>query len=392
MNIIIYDNKNLDRLKPFSVNHSPIELRLGAFTNFNRIKNAFNKDDNFILIVREQIENLIKEKFSEYSVNPDIIPQGICLNSSAIISEDDINLINEKQNLANNGKLVSFYLDKEVPLKQFNDTIDKKSVITVESNIKLINNIWDFFDFTEKILNSDYNKFLYTSDYNWHPSLIKINEEKVFIGNNCSLKAGVILDASNGPIVIDSNAVIEHHVSIEGPVYIGKSSHVSSGSRIKENTIIGPVCKVGGEISNCNFLGYSNKAHEGFLGHSYIGEWINIGAGTNNSNLKNNYSDVKINIEDKVYDTNKKFIGSLIGDYTRISIGTVLNTGTYIGIGSNLFNHKFNCKYVPSFSWGNNERVDFNKFIESISKMKDRRNKNITVAERELIEKIYSNN
>ena len=119
MNIIIYDNKNLERLKPFSVNHSPIELRLGAFTNFNRIKNAFNKDDNLILIVREEIENLIKEKFSEYSVNPDIVPRGICLNSSAIISDNDINLINEKQNLANNGKLVSFYLDKEVLLKQF---------------------------------------------------------------------------------------------------------------------------------------------------------------------------------------------------------------------------------------------------------------------------------
>ena len=243
----------------------------------------------------------------------------------------------------------------------------------------------------EQILENDYKEFLFTNNYNWHHSLIKINEDKVFIGNNCTLKAGVILDASIGPIIIDENVTIEHHVSIKGPVYIGKGSLVSSGSKIKENTIIGPVCKVGGEISHCNFLGYSNKVHEGFLGHSYVGEWVNIGAGTNNSNLKNNYSNIRIIIDSKEYDTQKQFLGTLIGDYTRIAIGTTINTGTYLSIGSNIFNHEFSCKYMPAFSWGLNERVIFNKFIDSILKMKNRRNKKITLAEMDFLETLYKN-
>ena len=111
-------------------------------------------------------------------------------------------------------------------------------------------------------------------------------------------------------------------------------------AKIRANNIIGPMCKVGGELTNNNFLGYSNKVHDGFLGHSYIGEWVNIGAGTNNSNLKNNYSLVKVRVKNKIHKTDLQFLGSLIGDYTRIAIGTNLNTGTFIGLGSNIFNHR----------------------------------------------------
>ena len=391
MNVIIYENKILDSLKPFMVNHSPVELRIGAFTNFERIKNLFNDEDKLFIIVRKDIEGLIKDKFPTYDVNPDTVPEGICLNSSAIFMDTDIDLIKKKQNLSTSNQLISFYLNKKISLIDFYDVVNDKSEITIESNIKIINNMWDIFDMPEQILENDYKEFLFTNNYNWHHSLIKINEDKVFIGNNCTLKAGVILDASIGPIIIDENVTIEHHVSIKGPVYIGKGSLVSSGSKIKENTIIGPVCKVGGEISHCNFLGYSNKVHEGFLGHSYVGEWVNIGAGTNNSNLKNNYSNIRIIIDSKEYDTQKQFLGTLIGDYTRIAIGTTINTGTYLSIGSNIFNHEFSCKYMPAFSWGLNERVIFNKFIDSILKMKNRRNKKITLAEMDFLETLYKN-
>jgi len=389
MNIILYDNQDIDRLNPFSTNHSPLELRLGAFTNFERIKNAFNDEYTYTIIVRKEIEELVKNKFSRSIVNPELIPQGLCISSSAVLLENDISEFKDKKNISSNGNLISFYLDKDISLNDFNSIVKEKSVITIESKIKAISNIWDIFDYPEKILDEDFNKFIYTSNYKWHPSLIKINEEKIFIGDNSNLKAGIILDASTGPIIIDQNVVIDHHVSIEGPAYIGKGSFISAGTRIKKNTILGPVCKVGGEISHSNFLGYSNKVHEGFLGHSYVGEWINIGAGTNSSNLKNNYSTVKVKLEDKEYDTKQKFIGSFIGDYTRIAIGIALNTGTYIGFGSNLFNHNFNCKYIPMFSWGNDEKVEFDKFIESISKMKERRNRNIKDLEIEFIKKLY---
>ena len=390
MNIIIYEDKNLDCLKPLTLNHSPLELRVGAFTNFERIVKIFNPDDQFIIIVRKNIEDLIKSKFPRCNVNPNIVPEGLCLNSSAIFLETNLDLIKKNQNLSSNKQLVSFHLKKKIASENFYDLVNDKSVITVESNIKVINNIWDIFKLPQEILDDDFKNFLFTNNYNWHHSLIKINEERVYIGDNCSLKAGVILDASNGPIIIDNNTIIDHHVSIKGPVYIGKDGYISAGSRIKENTIIGPVCKIGGEISHCNFLGYSNKVHDGFLGHSYIGEWVNIGAGTNNSNLKNNYGNIRILIGKKEYDTKQQFLGTLIADYTRIAIGTTINTGSYFSIGSNIFNHEFNCKYMPAFSWGINERVVFNKFIDSISKMKSRRKEKIIPAEMNFLENLYN--
>ena len=150
------------------------------------------------------------------------------------------------------------------------------------------------------------------------------------------------------------------------------------------------MCKVGGELIENNFLGYSNKVHDGFLGHSYIGEWVNIGAGTNNSNLKNNYNPIKVRVDNHIYETELQFLGSLIGDYSRIAIGTNLNTGTIIGIGSNVFEHQFTNNYIPPFSWGADEKVEIEKLLDTISKMQKRRGKNISLLEKESIERIYS--
>ena len=200
------------------------------------------------------------------------------------------------------------------------------------------------------MINYDYHNFHSNNNYKSHHSLIRINEDCISIGDNSIIKAGVILDATSGSIIIDSNVTIDNSSIIEGPCYIGKGSYVSPNSLIRKNNTIGPMCKIGGEVSCCNILGYSNKVHDGFLGHSYIGEWVNIGAGTNNSNLKNNYGSVKIQYKDSILDTKLQFFGCLIGDYSRLAIGTNINTGTYIGLGTNLFNHDFSTKYISSFS------------------------------------------
>ena len=155
--------------------------------------------------------------------------------------------------------------------------------------------------------------------------------------------------------------------------------------------MIGPNCKIGGEVTSSIFHGMSNKVHDGFIGHSYIGEWVNIGAGTNNSNLKNNYSKVKFNFGSSKVDSNKTFLGSMIGDFSRISIGTSINTGTFIGIGSNIFNHNFNNKFINSFSWGNDERVDFNKFLNTCKLMFKRREFELDKTEENLLKYLYKN-
>ena len=177
-----------------------------------------------------------------------------------------------------------------------------------------------------------------------------INESKIVINKTAKIRPGCILDANKGPIIIDENVLVDIGSKIQGPVYIDKNSYISPGAKIRSMTLIGPGCKVGGEISNSIFHANSNKVHDGFLGHCYVGEWVNIGAGTNNSNLKNNYSNIKFIFKDKQIDTERIFLGSMIGDFVRIGISTMLNTGTYIGIGSNVFGAGFQNKFIAPFS------------------------------------------
>ena len=387
MNIIVFEDNN-GFLNPFSINHSPIELRIGAINNFNRIKNIFS-NDNFILVVRDSLKHVIKDKFPECEVNPQYIPRGICLNSSAIFKEEHLDVIKEANALSNDGKLIAFHLDSDVQLESFNDLINQNIEVTKSCDIDIINNLWDIFNYSEKMIKYDFQNFHSNNNYSLHHSLIRINEDYIHIGDNSKIKAGIVLDATSGPIIIDDNVEIGHGVIIEGPCYIGQNSVISPNSIIRKNNVFGPMCKIGGEVSCCNILGYSNKVHEGFLGHSYVGEWVNIGAGTNNSNLKNNYSLVKVQFENTLLDTKLKFLGSLIGDYTRISIGTNLNTGSYLGLGVNLFNHDFSKKYIPSFSWGNDDRVKIKLLIETIIKMKKRRSCKLSLAEEDLINFLY---
>ena len=160
---------------------------------------------------------------------------------------------------------------------------------------------------------------------------------------------------------------------------------------LRKNISLGPNCKIGGEISNVIFQGYSNKQHDGFLGNSFIGEWVNLGANTNNSNLKNNYSKIKFNFSDRVIDTKKTFLGVMIGDFSRTGISTMINTGSYIGLGANVFGAGFQKKYINSFNWGEGEFVEFNKFIETIKIMKKRRSKELSDFEVLFLRNLYDN-
>ncbi|MBI45372.1 MAG: hypothetical protein CMG66_04310 [Candidatus Marinimicrobia bacterium] len=389
MKLIIFENSKSSRLLPFSFNHSPLELRLGAFTNLERFQRIYNHLD-IILIVREDLKDIIEERYPSLSVNPEEISKGLCLNASAILKNEHLELIDTNDVLSNRDELISFKLEKTVSFGDFEKIIDRKKDVTIACDIPVIKNIWDIFEYQKTQLEDDFNYFSLNNNYLYHPSLIMVNQDYIYIGNNVTIKAGVIIDASAGPVIIDKDVIIDHGTIIEGPNYIGKGTYIAPISKIRDNNIIGPMCKVGGELTNNNFLGYSNKVHDGFLGHSYIGEWVNIGAGTNNSNLKNNYSLVKVRVENEIYKTDLQFLGSLIGDYTRIAIGTNLNTGTFIGIGSNIFNHRLQDNYIPSFSWGKDAKVQFENFINTLIKMKKRRGKSISSAEKECIKTIYS--
>lgn len=177
-----------------------------------------------------------------------------------------------------------------------------------------------------------------------------VAEQDVIVNPQAKLSPGCVLDASKGPIVIDA-ALDRHDSVLQGPVYVGRYSSVSPLSHIHSGTSIGPMCKIGGEVATSIFLGFSNKPHDGFVGHSYIGQWVNVGAATTTSNLKNTYGPIKMHIGAKQIETDRRFLGSMIGDHSKLAIGTRLMTGSYIGYCSLLAGSDLPPRFIPSFTF-----------------------------------------
>ncbi len=185
-----------------------------------------------------------------------------------------------------------------------------------------------------------------------YPGVYLLQENAIRIGPGCRLKPGVVLDAEDGPITLDANVEVQPQVVLRGPLYVGPGCVLKAGAKIHEGTSFGPRCKIGGEVEESIVQGFSNKQHEGFLGHAYLGEWVNLGADTNNSDLKNNYSNVRTWESGRNVDTGMMFVGLLAGDHVKSAINTQFNTGTVVGLSSQIFGSGFPPKFVPPFSWG----------------------------------------
>jgi UDP-N-acetylglucosamine diphosphorylase/glucosamine-1-phosphate N-acetyltransferase len=181
----------------------------------------------------------------------------------------------------------------------------------------------------------------------WH----LVNEANVCLGKEVKLGPGCVLDASKGPVILADHANIGANAVLQGPCFIGQHTQISPLSTIRPGVSIGLMCKIGGEVSNSIILGYTNKPHEGYLGDSYIGEWVNLGAGTTTSNLKNTYSQVKMSLGGDPLDTGRRFLGSMVGDHCKVAIGTRLMTGSYVGYNSMIATSAYPPKFVPSFTF-----------------------------------------
>jgi UDP-N-acetylglucosamine diphosphorylase/glucosamine-1-phosphate N-acetyltransferase len=220
-----------------------------------------------------------------------------------------------------------------------------------ESQGRLPEYIWDLVHWNEEAIVADAiqwgdkRKTLKAGPYH------VIDEESVYVEPHAKIAPGVVIDATKGPVMIDEGATIGANSVLEGPCYIGKHVTLTALSLIHGGTSIGPMCKIGGETANAIFLGYSNQAHAGFVGHSYIGEWVNLGADTTTSNLKVTYGPIKMRIGGREIVTDRRFLGSMIGDHTKTAIGTRLMSGSYIGFCSLLAASKLPPQFIPSFSF-----------------------------------------
>ncbi|MCX6214713.1 GlmU family protein [Spirosoma sp.] len=226
---------------------------------------------------------------------------------------------------------------------------------TFTEPLTIVRNLWDIFVENGDQIRADFASLTAgrTSAPITDPFTRCYAPENIFIEEGATIRASV-LNAEAGPIYIGRNATISEGTVMIGPFALCEGSTVNWGGKMRSNTTIGPFCKVGGEVGNSVFMGYSNKAHDGFLGNSVIGEWCNLGANVNNSNLKNDYTNVKIHsyATNQLEDTGRIFCGLTMGDFTKAGISTMFNTGTVVGVSANVFGGGFQPKHIPSFSWG----------------------------------------
>jgi UDP-N-acetylglucosamine diphosphorylase/glucosamine-1-phosphate N-acetyltransferase len=225
-----------------------------------------------------------------------------------------------------------------------------------------------------------------------YPGAMLINRKNIFIDTGATIKPGVVLDAENGPVHIGKNVTVFPNATIEGPAFVGDGSLIKIGAKIYENTSIGEMCKVGGEVEASIIHSYSNKQHDGFLGHAYLGMWVNLGADTNNSDLKNNYGTVKVYINGEPVDSGSMFVGLTMGDHSKAGINTMFNTGTVVGVSCNVFGSGFPPKYIPSFSWGGAEGLtlyDPDKSIGVARRVMARRKVELKEADERLFRKVF---
>jgi len=387
MNFILFDDNSWTNLLPLTFTKPVSEIRVGIIT----IKEKWEKglDENCSYLTQDYL----KDKF------PQIIARdNIFINSSIIPNKiliDRIKNLNKKESLIKNDTLIASRLVEEDAINfNYEKIVIKTEIQHQDYDYLKINYPWDIFTKNGEAITSDFQLITKSRDTSILSSTNNcLEKENIFIEEGVNIEFAT-LNASTGPIYLGNNSEIMEGSVIRGPFALCENSTVKISAKIYGPTTIGPFSKVGGEINNSVIQGYSNKAHDGFLGNSVLGEWCNIGADSNNSNLKNNYSEIRLwNYKDKRFiNTGLKFCGLIFGDHSKCGINTMFNTGTVVGVNTNIYGSGFPRNFIPSFSWGGSQGFslyNLDKALEVAEKVMERRNKILDEKEKEIISKIY---
>ncbi len=257
-------------------------------------------------------------------------------------------------------------------------------VVETVTGFRVIDNLWDVIAFhPDELLRDAETLELGHIEGDVHPSVAIINRSNIYVGPGAVIRAGAVLDAEEGFVAVGSGAIVESQAVLMQNVFLAPWSRVKIGAKVFSNVTIGMASKVGGEVEDSLVEPFANKQHDGFLGHSYLSSWCNLGAGTNTSDLKNNYSPIKLSIHGQLHKTGLQFLGLLMGDHSKSSINSMFNTGTVVGTGANIFGGGFPPKEVPSFSWGGSEgfeNYDVEKAVETAMKVMERRKVTMSIA------------
>ena len=342
MNYILFDGPSRNNMLPFTFTRPVADIRIGILTIREKWEHYLGTTTTTVT------EDYLSEKFPMVEMEQNImINASFCPNTALV---EQIKNLKENQAIFSGEDVIAFFTLETQEEINFNDF----EAIEFDTHVLRVEHTWDIFSKNGEAIQEDFE--LLTSDQKSQPipkSVNVINPNQIFIEEGASLEF-VTLNASSGPIYIGKDAEIMEGSIIRGPFALCDHSTVKLGAKIYGPTTIGPYSKVGGEVNNSVLFGYSNKGHDGFLGNSVLGEWCNLGADTNNSNLKNNYAEVRLwdyNTEGFAK-TGLQFCGLMMGDHSKCGINTMFNTGTVVGVSANIFGSGFPRNFVPSFSWG----------------------------------------
>jgi len=398
MKIVLFEDADYENFLPLTYFRPVWDLRCGIYTLEEKLKHYLASSSFFYSAREYLLDYYLPQSNSYQSLGNE---ECLFVNGRLLMSGDDpqkiLDISSNSVLLSGNsvvawrteGKSLQQYISGGIILE---DRICN-DFSTQKSNLNLVKYPWDLIDQngSEIVNDSQFMGNLGQLKGTIEEGVHIVGKENVYLAESARVMPGVVIDAKSGPVWIDQNARIMPQAVLEGPLAIGRDSVIKIGAKIYENSTIGPVCKVGGEVEESIFHSYSNKQHDGFLGHSYLGSWINLGADTNNSDLKNNYGEISVMLNNRKINTGKRFLGAIIGDHTKTSINTMINTGSVIGVCCNIFGEGFPPKFVPSFSWGGSagfQNYDFEKALQLAKIVMERRKVSFTDNQRRLFQAV----
>jgi UDP-N-acetylglucosamine diphosphorylase/glucosamine-1-phosphate N-acetyltransferase len=389
MNKIVFTEEfcSPENLFPFTLTRQIQDIRVGIFTirekwehlldmpSFDKQEDDYKDLDRAIVIDHSIGDDIV------YLIHGNILPTSKLIKQVKKLKPGEFISVPGQENIV-------YCISKSQVIDKERVRVEK--AIELTSEFREIKYPWDIFTLNGWAIQQDMEwlkknkKFQTPASTNWLTSEGNIYIEKGATVEHC------FLNATDGPIYIAKNAIVMEGSMLRGPIAVGEGAVVKMGSKIYGATTIGPSCTVGGEIKNSVMFGYSNKAHDGYLGDAVIGEWCNMGAGTSNSNVKNNASSIAVYTPNGPVQVGLK-CGVLMGDYSRTAINTSINTGTVIGVSCNVFGNGLTPKYIPSFSWGSEgiKQYELPKALEHIENWKKLKHQTLTNAETVILKHIF---
>lgn len=384
MNYILFDGNVRTALLPFTYTRPVADIRIGILTIREKWEIYLGSTTTTVT------EEYLSDKYPMVEMD-----ENIMINASFLPNEDLVGMISglrPNQAIFRADEIVAFYTTAT------QDTVDFDTYDSIEyiGDCLFVANTWDIFGKNDEALRQDFQ--LITQDRISQPipkSVNTLSPENIFIEEGAKLEF-VTLNASTGPIYIGKNTEIMEGSVIRGPFALCESGRVKLATKVYGATTVGPHSVIGGEVNNSVLFGYSNKGHDGFLGNSVLGEWCNIGADSNNSNLKNNYEEVKLwSYETENFaKTGLQFCGLMMGDHSKCGINTMFNTGTVVGVSANIFGSGFPRNFVPSFTWGGASGFTTyitKKAFEVAKVVMLRRNVEFTPQDQAILEHVFEN-